>query len=280
MPRVLGLHHMNAMDLDPIAFVRTAAEAGAERVSLFTCSPAFIIPAVGVPIQFPAVTRETRRGMQDALAETGIGLRGIEFFPIVPGQPVEQFRDGLALGAELGGVRSVCHIHDTDHSRALDSFGQLCDLAAAEGLAVAIEFTPMSPGCPDIGTAKWFVDQAGRDNAGIDVDFLHVVRSGGTAAELAALEPHYFTYAQICDGRGLHVSSDYLTESSDRLMPGAGDFPVAALLDAMPAEVELEVEVPSASRIAAGLPPLAHMREALERSQRLVDAASPRGVAR
>jgi sugar phosphate isomerase/epimerase len=169
----------------------------------------------------------------------------------------------------------VTHVHDTDGARAVDKLGALCDLAAKEDLAIGLEFTSLTRGCGSIQRAAWFVDQIKRSNFGIGVDCLHLVRSGGTVENLEALEPRYFGYAQICDGFGLEASADYLTESHDRQLPGDGNFPLEAIIKALPAATALEVEVPSAARLKAGVSALEHARRAMAQARTLVDRAAP-----
>jgi sugar phosphate isomerase/epimerase len=119
--------------------------------------------------------------------------------------------------------------------------------------------------------AAWFVDQVGRPNVGIGVDALHLIRSGGTPADVARLDGRYLSNAQICDGHGLHRASDYMTEARNRELPGAGDFPLRTLLSALPATIPLELEVPSQKRREAGISAIDHVREAMSRLHALVD---------
>lgn len=274
MTRPIGLHQITAMDVEPPAFVNLAAAAGCDRVSVFTFSPKPILPGQRSRLLFPTVTPQTQREMQDSLAANGIAVVGIEFFPITAEDDPAAYVEGLALGRALGGTRAVTHIHDLDGARAVDRLGALCDVAAREELSVGIEFTSLTRGCGSLKRAAWFVDQVGRANLGIGVDCLHLVRSGATAEDLAGLEPRYFSYAQICDGRGLHASSDYMAESHDRELPGDGDFPLDAIIRALPAATALEVEVPSAKRRQAGVSALEHARQAMIRARALVDGTT------
>jgi sugar phosphate isomerase/epimerase len=184
---------------------------------------------------------------------------------------VEDYAEAFAIGAEIGARGAVVHIHDPQEDRAIDGLGQICDLAAAHGLRIGLEFMGITPACASIGQAVHYVRQVGRANIGIGMDPLHLIRTGGTAADVLAVPEAFFTYAQICDGRGLHRSDDYLPEALDRLMPGDGDFPLAEILAALPADIAIDVEAPSTSRIATGLPALPHARAAVSRARALVE---------
>ena len=58
-------------------------------------------------------------------------------------------------------------------------------------------------------------------------------------------------------------------------MPGDGVFPIAAILDAMPAATAVDVEVPSITGQQQGIPALDRARRAVEAGRRLMEAARP-----
>jgi hypothetical protein len=111
MARALVLHQTTAMDVSPPAFARLAAEAGCDRISVFTNCPAAVLPGQAARLDFPAITPGTKREMQTALAESGVAVCGVEYFPILADVDVAGYVPGLALGGELGGARAVTHIH-------------------------------------------------------------------------------------------------------------------------------------------------------------------------
>ncbi len=264
------------MDVDPLQLVEIAAAAGCDRISVFTFLPKPVLPGQKSRLLFPTVTGEMQRDMRQRLAAHEVAVTGVEYFPITAEADPADYVAGLSLGRSLGATRAVTHVHDIDSARAADKLGALCDLAAKEELTVGLEFTSLTRGCASIQRAAWFVDQIKRSNFGIGVDCLHLVRSGATVDDLEGLDSRYFSYAQICDGFGLAMSSDYMTESHDRQLPGDGDFPLEAIIRALPAAVALEVEVPSAQRIRAGVSPLEHACRAVDRARTLVARAIPR----
>jgi sugar phosphate isomerase/epimerase len=102
------------------------------------------------------------------------------------------------------------------------------------------------------------------------VDPLHLRRSGGSPADVAALvalNADRYPYAQFCDG--LLATPDgrgpalYAEAVEDRLAPGEGELPLAELLAALPAGAALSVEAPVAAYAHLG---------AGERAQRLIAA--------
>ena len=149
--------------------------------------------------------------------------------------------------------------------------GRFCAITAEEDMRVSIEFCQMTPGCKTIHAARAFVDAARAANLGFGICPMHLVRSGGTAADIAALDPGLLLYGQLNDGHGLHVAEAYFEEVHDRQLPGNGDFPLAEILRALPAAAPIEIKCPSDSRRKAGVSALDYARDAFERARALLD---------
>jgi sugar phosphate isomerase/epimerase len=273
--RRLGLHHLTLKELDPFEFVEVAGASGYDQVSLFTHIPN--VPHAGRErmFAFPTVTAETKRQILQRLEASGLRVIGAEFFLMTQDADLSSYIAGLALGRELGAVHAVTHVFDLDRARAVDTLGAFSDLAAAHELNVCIEFCQLTPGCPSIHDAAWFVEQVDRANVGVNICPLHLIRSGGTATDMASLDARYFANGQINDGLGLHKSSDYFAEVHNRELPGDGDFPLPQILGALPAATPIEVKIPSDRRKAAGPSALEFARDAAARARALVDALQP-----
>jgi sugar phosphate isomerase/epimerase len=133
----------------------------------------------------------------------------------------------------LGGT-TVVAVHQTDAGldlhRDVAGFAALCDDAAARGLRVVLEFVPFS-NVPDLNTAWQIIDEAARPNAGLVLDLGHYVRSGRDDALLARIPPDRVYTVQLCDGP-LAAPADLVHEAMyQRMMPGTGEFGVAAFVD-------------------------------------------------
>lgn len=266
---------MTAMDVAPVEFIRLAGQSGCDAVSVFTSCPAAILPGQASPLRFPTITPAMRRDVQAALVSSGTSVNGVEYFPVVAGLDPRDYEAGLALGAELGGVRAVTHVHDTEEARSVDAIGRLCELAAAQGLTLGVEFTPMTRGCDSLAKAAWLVDQVARPDFGISLDCLHLVRSGAGVGDVSQLDARYFRSVQVCDGHGLEPAAVYMGEAHDREIPGKGDFPLAAILNALPAALPIEIEVPSLRCREAGVSAGEHVARAIACTRDLVAGLSP-----
>ncbi len=270
--RSLALHQITMRDVAPAELPTLAARHGFDQVCLFTHVPAVTLTGGGAAV-FPIVDTSNHKAVKQALRDSGVSVTQFEYFPIRADTPIAAYRAGMALGAELGGKRAVTHIHDPDESRAVDRLGQLADLANECGVGLALEFMPLSPACATLSRALSFVEKVARDNMGVGIDALHLIRSGGSVSEISAAPPHRLLYAQICDGIGIHASGTYVDEALDRMMPGTGDFPLVAFLRALPATVDLDVEVPWHADRQTATAPDERAAQAYARTMALIELA-------
>jgi len=90
---------------------------------------------------------------------------------------------------------------------------------------------------------------AGQGNSAVLVDALHLFRSGGDVAAIAQVHPHYLRAVQLCDAPLQAPAEALIIQEAreGRLLPGQGQLPLVALLDALPADVQLSVETPSSA---------------------------------
>ena len=266
--RPLGLHQMNGLEVSASELVRVADEVGCQFICLFTHVPLPDLP-------FGPVTRADAAELKGALAATGITVGNVEFFPLTEDVDIESFRPAVELGAELGGRRLVTIIRDRLESRVVEHLACLADLAAEYGMTVGLEFMARGTGPPSLASAARLVRAAERGNLGLAVDCLHLVRSGGTPEDVAAVPTELFGYAQICDGLHLHPRTDYGDEIFERTVPGEGVFPIAAIIDAVPASTPVDVEVPSMIAAANGVAVIDRVRPAVVAARRFLDEARP-----
>jgi sugar phosphate isomerase/epimerase len=277
MTRPISLHQLCAVGVTPAEFVRIAGDNDCPLVTMFAYDGGHVLPRSNTGLTYPTpISADMKDEVRRALADTGVALDGIEFFPLTADVDLALYKPALALGAELGAKRAVTHIFIEDDALVVDRLGEFCELAEALGMRVSSEFCPLTAGNPSLARAKWLVDQVGRPSFGIGVDMLHVVRSGATVADIAALEPRYFGVVQVCDAKGAHVSSDYIKDVHNREVPGDGDLPLHDLLSAVPAALPIEAEVPAAHRRAAGVTAAEHVRDVLAGARAVVAGLTPR----
>lgn len=261
----LGLAHLTALELSPPELARAAASAGFDAIGLR------VHPAMAGGVAYPIRTGSwAQRELRTILASEGIRLNEIEFIQLTPGLDIAAFAPLLEAGAELGASAVTVSGDDADRLRLTASFAALCDLAGEFGLRVDLEFMRWRV----IGTlaqAAAIVRQAGRPNGAVLVDALHLSRSGGEPDDLATLPQQFLRAAQLCDAAAAQptTDADAITEAREgRLPPGQGSLPLAALVQALPADAALSVELPmrgpeARSRIAAAYTATRRLLDAL-----------------
>jgi sugar phosphate isomerase/epimerase len=229
------------------AVVAAAAGAGFDSVTLRLVEPK--AGDHGHLVRDAVARRRLRRLMDDE----GVGLLDVEVVRLRPTSRVAWLLPALDAAAELGARHVVTVCEDEDEERFLDRLAELDRACAARGLGCALEFMRFSV-CRSFETAVRLVQRARLEGAratGVLVDPLHLQRSGGSPAQVAALaaeQPELFPYVQLCDGplsppRGgvAEVRDEAVTS---RLLPGDGELPLAELVDALPRRLPVSVETP------------------------------------
>ena len=210
--------------------------------------------------------RETRQRLDD----TGVTLFDAATCRLEPDTGLEDFRAMVESATYLGARRVDVNGNDPDPSRLTDQFAALCALCAEHGLGVGIEFM-MSTQVRTLGDALALIERSGADNAAVTVDALHLARSGGSPRDVAALDAAQISYVQLCDGPAQPPDQGYAREAAaERLLPGDGELPVRALVDAVGPDVMLGVEAPSRQRAERGVPADVYAGQAMDAVRRLL----------
>ena len=225
---------------------------------------------MGPESSFPLVTREISGAVAQALRDNGIRLGNFDPFALAPTTEVAQYQSVLELAAELGAQGITALLFDNDEARVIDNVSSLCELARPFGLTVGIEFMGLTPAWNTLTDTLTLISKVDQRNLGITLDILHLVRTGGTVAQVAALDPAVISHVQLCDGASLDVRRDYGIEAaSDRLAPGEGVFPLVDFLQALPAGVRLELEVPQ----PAACPAQERIVDVMKKTRQLIETA-------
>jgi len=224
--------------------VEAAAAGGFASVGL-----RLIAPRPGDPVHPLVGDSRAIRDLRQIMDDHGVGLFDIESLWLSPATDPAAARPALEACAELGGRYVLAAGNDPDWPRMVANFAAVCALAAEYGLRVGIEPTSYCV-IRALAQADALLRDAHVDNAGILVDALHFARGGGRTADLAAIAPDRFAYAQICDAQASAPAdeSELMAEArSGRLLPGEGHLPLDAILDALPPGLPIGVEAPTAA---------------------------------
>ena len=248
--RIISLDHLTVFELTPPELVGAAAFAGFSHVGVR------LQPAAPGEKQHPMIgdtpmLRETLSRM----ADTGVKVLDAGVFRLRKGMDIPGLEPVFATAAKLGATHLVVNGDEPDEAVLAELFAGLCDLGRAYALTVNLEATPWT-GVRTLTQAARIVRSVNRPNGRVLVDTIHVDRSGGSAAEIAALPPALIAYAQICDARGPRPA-DFETmifqARNERAFPGEGNLDLAGMLRALPPGIPLSLECPT-NELAKTLP--------------------------
>jgi sugar phosphate isomerase/epimerase len=222
-------------DFSPIQTVEAAAAAGWEAVGIW----------VDMKVWTGADTREIRA----RLGDSGLLALDAEVVWIGPGPDDPDHFRLVDIAAELGARNVLAVSSAASPGETAEKLGRLVDHAAGAGVRVSLEFGAFTA-VKSLSDALEVLALCGRDEAGLLVDPLHFARTGGRPADLAAVAPGRFAYAQFCDAAASGPSPEdipaIIEEALDlRLNPGDGALPLAGVLRALPAGTPLSVELRS-----------------------------------
>lgn len=259
--RPLSLSALTVLELTPPQMVDCAAQAGYSHVGLR------LLPATDTEVRYDLIgdtpmIRET----EARLRATGIKVLDIEILRLKPETRVNDYLPVLETGARLGARFVLVAGNDPDEARLTDNFGALCDLAQALGIKPYIEPMPWTD-TKDVRQAGRIVTGANRPNGGIIIDPIHFDRSGSSVDDIAALPTELFGYMQFCDApaeRPTDIPGLLFQARCERKFPGEGGLDLAALLDALPDDIPISLEVPTEE--------LAKTVNALDRAKRAREA--------
>lgn len=264
----LSIDHLTTSDATPVETIEIAKALECSWISIIPALP--VMPELGFPniIDDTSQHQEIRRACED----NGVRVHTMEGFLFTPEATVESFRSLFEMTSSVGASSGVAVILDADRPRVLDRFVQACEVAAEYGIRLNIEFTPVTC-CGSMEDAVDFIAQSGSPkNAGIVVDTLHLIRSGGTAETISAVDPALIGAAQISDGL-LNATPEYYQQTEtmfERLLPGEGEFPLADICANLPPEVVIGVEVPMTAERLAGESAASRARRAVSAARRVL----------
>ncbi len=257
----LALDHLTVVDTTPSQLVEAAAAANCRAVCAFL-EPMSVLPDMPTFDLHPGSSefRETRARM----ADLGIGLDIAYPFTLAGRTDLESLRPKLecAAGLEAWAVNALCYTRDPEHRR--EQFTAFSALALEYGLNVVLEFFPAS----QVQTLAQALELAALVNkpgqVGVNVDLLHLIRSGSSIAELAAAPREFILYGQFCDGPA-ECSPEHrdFEASSQRLLAGDGALDLAGFARALPPACRASVELPQHDALKAGLPIIKRARRAV-----------------
>jgi sugar phosphate isomerase/epimerase len=261
-----SLAYLTVFDLAPPEAVRVAAEAGYDMVGLRLLPSALEGP---FPITSDSgLLRETCLAVQ----ETGVGISDIEIIRIGMDFDLASKAAFLEVGQALGAQHILVAGDDPDEGRLTDNYAAFCELAKHYGMSADLEFMPWTA----VKTAKdaeRIIRKTQSDNAGLLIDALHFERSDTQLSDLKRIDPSMIHYVQMNDALAEYDASDegliYIARE-ERLNPGEGAIDLLGLLEVLPKDLVLSLEVPNKKR-AMTQSPLERASAAIQAMKRVIN---------
>jgi sugar phosphate isomerase/epimerase len=240
MANRLSLAPLTINEAGPIELIAAAAAGGFDAVAL---------RVIGAPgVETDIVDAKEIPDIRRRAAGLGIGIFSVTGIWLTPEFDVSQVEHALDNAASLGADYCLAAGYDADWPRLTANFAALCQAAARLKLRIGVEFMPYLP-VRSVADAARLLRDAAQPNAGIIVDALHLARSGGAPADVAAVDPALISYVQLCDAPLERPTTMERREESlhHRLYPGEGELPLFDLMDALPPDVTIDLEAPCAA---------------------------------
>lgn len=244
VPR-LTLVHLTAIDANPLALLKAAAISGFDSIAPRLVSPGYedrITPIIG---NEPLI-----RDLISHSNDLDVEIPYVDGLWIGPNTIVADYESAFETAARIGAERFLIVGVDPEESRFIDNFSLACELSSRFGISLAIEFIPYSA-IKSLPMARNIIKRAGIPNSGLVVDTLHLYRSGGTFEDLFAVEKDLISILQVSDaplrpdGDGIEGLRNEARKS--RLYLGHGSLPLAEMIQFLPEDFSIGVEVPHAS---------------------------------
>ena len=243
----LSLAHLGMSDAGPVPLIEAAAGAGFRAVGLPLRSGAL------KPLKFeivgnPPLIREIKAACQAC----GVTIFDVESLVLGHEPDEPDLRRTFETAAELGASCMSCLGAELGHGRTdpaggrhAERLARVAEIAADFGLRIGVEFM-MFRAIRTLSDAVRVVEEAGQPNVAIIIDALHLGRSRGTPADVAALRPELISHCQLCDAGPVSPDLTGLADEArtGRLLPGHGVLPLRELVAALPADVPLAIEAP------------------------------------
>ena len=267
----LGIGLLSVFGLPPVEFVDLAADLGCQYIS--TGVRGLPLAPLGYEPYSLKDDSTLRKNLLAAMDHRGVTISLGDGFLVLPDAEMSKLAGDLDVLAELGVPRINVVSLDPDLQRTFDQFGALTELAAERNIETNVEPVPgLTIG--DLPTALAAREHVGRNDFRFLIDPMHVVRSGSTAADIAAVDPAHIGYAQLNDttvAPRSDISNNYMEEAMfERMVPGEGELPLHDILSALPDHIVIEIEVPRRSLAMAGVSPIDRLRPCVEAARRLL----------
>lgn len=263
----LGIEFLSVFGLSPVQLVNLAADLDCAYIST-GLTPAPFNP-LGYPLWSLRDDKALRREMIAAMRDRGVSISLGEGFAVKPGIDANERAADLELMCELGVTRINAVAVDPDLNRCFDQLAKFAEMATAAGVEATLEFGPGMT-IADLPGALAALRHVG-PKLRLLIDTMHFVRSGSSAADLAALDPNLIGYIQLNDVPLTPTIPSYMEEAMfERKVPGEGELPLFEILAALPRDRVIGLEIPQLTSAKAGVDAHERLKKCVTASRALL----------
>ncbi|WP_461342944.1 sugar phosphate isomerase/epimerase family protein [Brevundimonas sp. GN22] len=225
----LALDHLTVTDAYPWEVAALAGQNGLQGCCLFLESMS-VLPLM--PTYSLIEDTDALHRTREALETHQVTLDLVYPFTVTSRTQTQDFDKALKTAAALKARAINLLVYDRDSERAARSVSALAEAAGQYGMEAVIEFYPASA-IKTLQQAHELVEAAGQGNLGINVDILHLYRSGGAIEDLTRFNTH-IRFAQLADGPLLPPENLEVEAAQSRLDPGQGEFDLVGFAQGLP----------------------------------------------
>ena len=244
MKRKFSIAHLSALKVPPQDMVYMAAAAGFDFVSIRPV----LLGTPGEPNYAVDLNPEMYKE-----SETGMKLSDIELFRLTDEVDMDKWKPAFEFAQkhDCHHLITSCWTQKTEYAK--ETLAKLCEMTKPYGITCNFEFVTWSA-CPDLKTAKEFINYTKADNIGLLVDTLHFDRSRVSMAELDDCPRDWFNFIHLCDGPAPRPAMDdnealIHTGRDARLYIGEGCVDIAGIVKRIPDSAVCSIELPHNKRV-------------------------------
>ncbi len=234
----LGLAPLTLFRPPPLDLVRYAGEAGYDAVG-------FQLGLQDMPVSPLAGDAQFLKEAKALLERWNLSVMEVSNIVFEPERTFDEGRVLIDFAKQIGASIVQATVWDGEEDRVVERLAALADHAKDQDLGITIEYMPYSQ-CQGFNEAYRLVSACGRSNVHILLDTLHFSRSGGVLADLDREEANLYSFIQLCDARREAPAPEDLRYESvyDRLPLGEGALELGAILERVPTDLPVSLEMP------------------------------------
>lgn len=234
----LGLAPLTLFRPPPLDLVKYAGEAEYDAVG-------FQLGLQDMPVSPLADDAQFLKDAKDLLERWNLAVMEVSNIVFEPERTFDEGRVLIDFARQIGASIVQATVWDDEHDRVVERLIALADYAKSLDLGITIEYMPYSM-CQGFHEAYSLVKASERSNVYVLLDTLHFSRSGGVIADLDRKEASSYSFIQLCDAKSIVPAPGDLRYESvyDRLPLGEGALELGAILEKVPTNLPVSLEIP------------------------------------